>query len=148
MLIRFPTEWLTQPVERHAFLAVSAASAAPAASSEKTYPPGSFLEALWLTLSPRLGRQDLTVDNVAHLLGLSRQRLQRRLKANNTSLTQELAKMKQQYATEELLHTASPIAQIGEALGFHSPASFTRAFKSWTGQSPRSYRNTHAGQKV
>jgi AraC-like DNA-binding protein len=142
MLIRFPTEWLTQPVEPRGFSAVSPVS------SEKIYPPGSFLEALWLALSPRLGREDLTVDNVAHLLGLSRQRLQRRLKASNTSLTQELAAMKRQYATEELLHTDDPIAEIGEALGFHSPASFTRAFKSWTGQSPRNYRNTNAGQKV
>jgi AraC-like DNA-binding protein len=56
--------------------------------------------------------------------------------------------MKQQYATGELLHTDDPIAEIGEALGFHSPASFTRAFKSRTEQSPRDYRNTHAGQKV
>jgi len=142
MTIRFPTKWLTQPIERRGFIA------APAGPSEKIHPPGSFMEALWRTLSPRLGREDLTVDNVAHLLGLSRQPLQRRLKANNTSLTQELAKMKQQYASEELLHTNEPIAEIGAALGFHNPASFTRAFKSWTGQSPRDYRNTHTGQKV
>jgi AraC-like DNA-binding protein len=36
------------------------------------------------------------------------------------------------------------VAEIGEALGFHNPASFTRAFKLWTGQSPRTYRNTHS----
>jgi AraC-like DNA-binding protein len=51
--------------------------------------------------------------------------------------------MKQQHAIEELLGTDKPVAEIGAALGFHCPASFTRAFRSWTGQSPRDYRNTH-----
>ena len=68
------------------------------------------------TLSPRLGSDELSVDHVAHLLGLSRQ---------------------------ALVHTDRPMAKIGEALGFHNPASFTRAFKTWTGQSPRDYRKTH-----
>jgi AraC-like DNA-binding protein len=106
-------------------------------------PPGSFLESLWLTLITRLGGDELTVDHVAQLLGLSRQTLQRRLKASGTSLTQELVKLKQQHAIEELVHTDKPVAEIGEALGFHSPASFTRAFRSWTGQSPREYRKAH-----
>jgi len=139
MWIRFPTIWLTQPIERRSFIA------APALMSEKTHPPGSFLEALWRTLSSRLGNEDLTVDNVARLLGLSRQTLQRRLKASNTSLTQELMQLKQQRAIEELVHTDRPVAEIGEALGFQNPASFTRAFKSWTGQSPRDYRKVHEG---
>jgi AraC-like DNA-binding protein len=96
---------------------------------------------VWLL--PRLDSDELTVDHVAQLLGLSRQSQQRRLKASGTSLTQELVKMKQQHAIEELVHTDRPVAEIGEALGFHSPASFTRAFKSWIGQSPREYRKAH-----
>ena len=142
MSIRFPTEWLTQPVKSRGFIA------APIPLSERPHPPGSFLEALWRTLSPRLGSEDLTVDNVARLLGLSRQSLQRRLKVSDTNLTQELMQLKQQRAIEELVHTDRPVADIGEALGFQSPASFTRAFKSWTGQSPRDYRNAHAGRKA
>ena len=106
-------------------------------------PPGSFLESLWLTLITRLGSDELTVDHASTLLGRSRQTLQRRLKASGTSLTQELVKMKQQHAIGELLGTDKPVAEVGEALGFHSPVSFTRAFKSWTGQSPREYRKAH-----
>jgi len=90
-----------------------------------------------------LGSDGLTVDYVAKLLGLSRQTLQRRLKASGTSLTRELVKMKQQHAIGELLGTDKPVAKIGEALGFHSPVSFTRAFRSWTGQSPQEYRKAH-----
>jgi AraC-like DNA-binding protein len=137
MSIRFPTVWLTHAINHREFIPSATAS------MKKNLPPGSFLEALWLTLIPRLGSDEFTVDHVAQLLGLSRQKLQRRLKASGTNLTQELVKMKQQHATEELVHTDRPVAEIGEALGFHSPASFTRAFKSWTGQSPRDYRNKH-----
>jgi AraC-like DNA-binding protein len=135
--IRFPTVWLTHIINRSGFMS-------PAMDAiKKNLPPGSFLEALWLTLNTRLGSDELTVDHVAQLLGLSRQTLQRRLKSSGTSLTQELAKLKQQHAIEALAHTDRPVAEIGEALGFHNPASFTRAFKLWTGQSPREYRNTH-----
>ena len=137
MSIRFPTVWLTHTINHREFIPSATAS------MKKNLPPGSFLEALWLTLIPRLGSDEFTVDHVAQLLGLSRQKLQRRLKASGTSLTQELVKMKQQRAVEELVYTDRPVAEIGEALGFHSPASFTRAFKSWTGQSPREYRKAH-----
>ena len=137
MSIRFPTLWLTQPINHSGLISPAMAT------MKKNLLPGSFLEALWLTLDPRLGSDDLTVDHVAKLLSLSRKTLQRRLKASGTSLTQELVKMKQRRAIEALLHADRPVAEIGEALGFHSPASFTRAFRSWTGQSPRDYRNTH-----
>lgn len=138
MSIRFPTTWLTQVINRSGFISPSIEPI------KKNLPPDSFLEALWLTLNTRLGSDKLTVDHVAQLLGLSRQTLQRQLKASGTSLTQELVKLKQQHATEALAHTDRPVAEIGEALGFHNPASFTRAFKLWTGQSPRAYRNTHS----
>jgi len=89
---------LTQSIERRGFIVT------PHSLSERTHPPGSFLEALWLTLSPRLGREDLTVDNVASLIGLSRKTLQRRLKASDTSLMKELMQLKQ-----PLLTTASTV---------------------------------------
>jgi AraC-like DNA-binding protein len=137
MSIRFPTVWLTHTINRRDLIKPQVLPA------DRTHPPGSFLEALWLTLGPRLGSDNLTVDHVAHLLGISHQTLQRRLKADETSLTQEIAQLKQQHAIESLVHTDQPIAEVGEALGFQSPASFARAFKSWTGCSPRDYRNQH-----
>ena len=137
MSVRFPTEWLTFDIERQRLLSPASLPA------KRTHPPGSFLEALWLTLSPKLSSDELSVDHVAHLFGLSRQTLQRRLKASGTSLTEELAQLKQQHAIEALVHTDRRIADIGVSLGFTNPASFTRAFKSWTGRSPSEYRKAH-----
>ena len=137
MSIRFPTIWLTHAINHSGFIPPVLASI------KRNLPPDSFLEALWLTLIPRLGSDELTVDHVAQLLGLSRQSLQRRLKASGTSLTEELAQLKQQHAIEALVHSDRRVADIGVSLGFTNPASFTRAFKSWTGQSPREYRKAH-----
>ena len=67
MSIRFPTVWLTHAINHREFIPSATAS------MKKNLPPGSFLEALWLTLIPRLGSGELTVDHVAQLLDLSRQ---------------------------------------------------------------------------
>ena len=137
MSIRFPSQWLTYKINRTGFMQTLPQT------MDKNPPPGSFLEALWLTLIPRLDSKALTVEHIAQLFGINRQSLQRRLKTSGTSLTEELGKLKKQRAIEDLVHTDKPVATIGETLGFNNPASFTRAFKTWTGQSPRDYRKTH-----
>ena len=137
MTIRFPSRWLVHTIEHGGSISSSAAS------TDKSRPPESFLDALRQTLAPHLGNAGLTVDFVAQLSGLSRQALQRRLKTNGTTLSQEISALKKQRAIDDLTQTDKPVATIGQALGFNSPATFTRAFKTWTGQSPRDYRNTH-----
>jgi AraC-like DNA-binding protein len=42
-----------------------------------------------------------------------------------------------------MLRTNHSIGDIASALGFDNATSFTRAFKTWTGLSPRAYRNEH-----
>ncbi len=138
MSIRFPSQWLTYTINRAGFMQTATQSIA------KKAPPDSFLEALRLTLAPRLSEINLGVDQIAQLFSISRQSLQRRLKASGTSLTLEIAKLKKLRAIEELTHTDKQVAAIGEALGFENPASFTRAFKSWTGKSPRNYRKNQS----
>jgi AraC-like DNA-binding protein len=137
MSVRFPTIWLSLSVDRAGLVASARLS------GQRAHPPGSFLDALWLTLEPQVGNNDLSVDYVARLLSLSRQALQRRLKSCDTSLRQEIARIREQLAIEALVRTDQSVAEIGETLGFQSPASFTRAFRAWTGESPREYRKSH-----
>jgi AraC-like DNA-binding protein len=137
MTIRFPSHWLVHTIDHSGYLPSAAGS------TEKRRPPGSFLDALRQSIAPHLGKSELTVDFVVQLCSLSRQALQRRLKANGTTLSQEISRLKKQRAIDDLTQTDKPVADIGEALGFNSPASFTRAFKTWTGLSPRDYRKAN-----
>ena len=60
-------------------------------------------------------------------------RLQRELEAAKQAARASAAKT-------HLTETDLSIAEIGEAVGFTDPTVFSRAFKNWTGQSPRQYR--------
>jgi AraC-like DNA-binding protein len=134
--LRFPTHWLTRALDQGGF-------DQPAKADIRKYRPAeSFVGALRQMLDPHLGRSDLTVDRVAQLCGLSRQALQRRLNASGTNLLREISDLKEKRAVDNLEHSDQSISAIGRSLGFDNPASFSRAFKAWTGHSPKEYRET------
>ena len=64
--------------------------------------------------------------DVAAQLGISPRTLQRRLAGMNLTNSQ-------------LLHQTR-VGKIALELGFATPSSFSRAFQSWTGMSPRTFR--------
>ena len=93
-------------------------------------------------LESHLHAEDLGVAFVARLLGTSRQSLQRKLRAHGTTLSAQIRDLKKNRAIADLVQTDRPVTEIAASLGFRSPTSFTRAFRSWTGQSPREYRKS------
>ncbi len=134
MLVRFPTEWLFKAIDPRALIRGSTKNAPP------LHVPVAFLDALRQTLLLHLQDADLGVDVVARLSGMSRQSLQRRLKASGTTLSEQIVEVKKQRAGELLVETTKSVVEVATALGFTNPTSFARAFKSWTGKSPREYR--------
>lgn len=91
-----------------------------------------------LLLHPQLGIQSAT--EVASRLAISERTLQRKLAQRNRTFVGLLNHVREKRA-RELLNTSSlRINQIAEALGFAETASFSRAFKIWTGLSPIQYR--------
>jgi AraC-like DNA-binding protein len=94
-------------------------------------------------LALHLDKPDLNVDYVARLFGISRQSLQRKLKAGGTTLSKQLAALKKDHACNDLAKTNKSVSEIATSLGFGSAVSFNRAFKSWTNQSPSDYRKSH-----
>ncbi len=95
---------------------------------------------------PHLHHADLNVDYAAHSTGLSRQSLQRKLKASGTTFSAEVIELKKRHAAEDLLHSDKSVAEIAVSLAFTNPTSFSRAFRSWTGESPRHHRKRHRGR--
>ena len=77
------------------------------------------------------------MDAVAGRMGLSRQTLFRKLKAEGVTFEQVLDEMRHQMALYYLNGKKVSVNQTAYLLGFSEPAAFSRAFKRWTGSSPR-----------
>jgi len=135
--VRFPSAWLVEPFHRETFL-----GATPNGGGESDI-PRHFLEALRHVISPLLHQGDLSLPSVSARLGISPQSLQRKLRAGGSTLSSVIQDLKKDKAIRQLLQTNRPISEISAELGFSNPNSFTRAFKGWTGSSPRAYRKEH-----
>ena len=73
---------------------------------------------------------------VAGKLGLSRQTLFRRRKAEGTSFERLLDELRRQLALDYLAGGKVSVNETAYLVGFSDPAAFSRAFKRWTGSSP------------
>lgn len=81
------------------------------------------------------------VEQMANHLNVSSRTLQRRLKDECTCyLTlQDSARLD---LTLDLFSTGKSVEEVSEALGFSDRRCFTRAFKRWTGESPKTHKKT------
>ncbi len=134
--ITFPSHWLFERFKKSLFNA----SVGKEAQSEI---PQSLVDSVRIALRPHLQDHDLTADKAAKICGHDRRRLSRELREIGTTLSKEIAKLRADAASRQLLDTDHAVAEIAEAVGFTDPTVFSRAFKNWTGQSPREYRRTH-----
>ena len=87
-------------------------------------------------LVPILHTGEATVEMIASKLGLSRQTLFRKLKAEGVTFEQVLDELRHQLALYYLNGKKVSVNQTAYLLGFSEPAAFSRAFKRWTGSSP------------
>jgi AraC-like DNA-binding protein len=81
-----------------------------------------------------------TADDAAALMHVSARTLQRRLEADGTSFTAVVDATREALARELLADPALPLGEISYRLGFADAATFSRAFKRWTGTAPGRFR--------
>lgn len=81
-----------------------------------------------------------TVDTVAGSLLLTRRTLIRRLKEEGSSFQEIKNLVRRDRAVYYLTSHSLSVSEIAAKVGYSDPAVFARAFKSWTGVSPREYR--------
>lgn len=83
---------------------------------------------------------EASVDRVADKLGMSRQTLYRNLKEENLTYEQVLDDLRRRLALDFLAGKKVSVNETAYLLGFSDPASFSRAFKRWTGKNPSEVR--------
>jgi AraC-like DNA-binding protein len=84
----------------------------------------------------------LGAAEVAKALNMSLRTLSRRLENEQTSVKEIKETLRRDLAIHRLTQTSDAIAEIATDLGFRDIASFYRAFRSWTGVAPGSYRRS------
>ncbi|HEY8616559.1 AraC family transcriptional regulator [Phenylobacterium sp.] len=91
-------------------------------------------------LMPVLHRGDVNMDEVAARLGVSRQTLFRKLKAEGVTFERLYDELRHKLALHYLANPKVSVNETAYLVGFSEPAAFSRAFKRWTGLSPKAYR--------
>ncbi len=95
-------------------------------------------------LASNLAGGDTSMDAVASELGVTRQTLLRRLRADGVTFAELLDQARRATAMESLRDRGLSVKEAAFAAGFSDPAPFSRAFKRWTGEPPRDFAARHA----
>lgn len=91
-------------------------------------------------LMPILHTGEVGIDRIADSLGTSRQTLYRRLKAEGATFEQVLDDLRHRLALNYLTGGKVSVNEAAFLVGFSDAAAFSRAFKRWTGRTPREVR--------
>jgi AraC-like DNA-binding protein len=86
-----------------------------------------------------VGKRKPTIGAIARGLGVSRQSLYRRLKSEGVTFEKMLDDVRQSLALDYMKARKVSVSETAYLLGFSEPGAFSRAFKRWTGLSPRRY---------
>lgn len=100
----------------------------------------AFLRELRDCVVKLLPSGEVSIDAVATELNVSRRTLQRRLSDRNTQYSEVLQAVRSELALNYLADQRLGITDIAFLLGYGDQSSFSSAFKSWYGKSPRDYR--------
>ncbi len=136
--IRFPSAWLSTPFD------AALVDAAPLARKDADV--SAFVHSFRQVVRAHIGQGELTAAQCAALASMSQQKLKRRLAAEGTGISREIAFVQQEYARAALAEGRRTVSDIATALGFADAANFTRAFRRAHGLTPSAYRKAQKDQ--
>jgi AraC-like DNA-binding protein len=134
---RRPAE--TSPPPKNPFFALLG-ELAKAVEGRMTTQRNGFRREVERLMEPMLASGPVRIGEVARELGCSRQTLYRRLKEEGVTFVELLDGLRRRLALRLVREQGLSVKESAYRLGFSDPASFSRAFKRWTGMSPRAAR--------
>jgi AraC-like DNA-binding protein len=81
-----------------------------------------------------------SADRIARKLAVSKRTLQRRLQESDLDFSALLEEARRELALRYLREKSLAVYEIAYLLGYTEPSAFFRAFKRWTGKTPREVR--------
>ena len=84
----------------------------------------------------------VSIEDIATKLNMSVRTLRRRLKDAGASYKELLAETRRELGERYIQDSNLSLTEVAFMLGFSDSSSFSRAFKTWTGQTPREYRSS------
>ncbi|HWT11878.1 MAG TPA: AraC family transcriptional regulator [Allosphingosinicella sp.] len=140
--MRIDEDWITHRVAvqpRYAFGILTRHADAMLERLESAATTRGRVESLVL---PILHTGEVGIEGIARKLGWSRDTLYRRLKSEGTTFEKVVDALRHRLALDYLGGRKVSVNETAYLLGFSDPAAFSRAFKRWTGRSPREVRDS------
>lgn len=97
-----------------------------------------------IAIAMTLGNPDR--DTVAKTFHMSSRSLQRKLREEGTSFSEQVEQIRKNLAQKYLSSPQLSMLEISFRLGFKDPSNFTRACKRWYGVSPLQYRQQNSAK--
>jgi AraC-like DNA-binding protein len=101
---------------------------------------GDFAEGVRQLIKEGLPGGEARVDMVCRRLGVSPRTLQRKLREEGTTFQEQLEETQRALAEFYLRKPEVAICEVSYLTGFSQPSAFHRAFRRWTGLTPREFR--------
>lgn len=138
--LQFPTQYLSRPVKQNEASLKSFMNNCPLELFRQYKADYSVSAEVKRIINRTIMDGNTSIDDVAANLFMTTRTVMRRLKDEGASFQQIKDLVRRDKAINLLTLYSVPIKEVAERVGFSDPAVFTRAFRSWTSQSPRQYR--------
>jgi AraC-like DNA-binding protein len=89
---------------------------------------------------------DTAIEKAAKQVGMSTRSLQRRLADEGTTYNEVLSDVREEFAKRYLARGNVSASEVAFLLGFTEPPAFFKAFKRWTGMTPRAFQQRSVAQ--
>jgi AraC-like DNA-binding protein len=107
----------------------------------------SFRSEVENAIVPLLPHDEVRAERIAHQLGLSQRTFTRRLQAEGLSFSMVMDQIRLDLALRYFADGDATISEIAWLLGYQDVSAFSKAFRRWTGKSPREALNGNAKRK-